>query len=77
MRSVAVSSVSVVLYLLFVLAGTCLCLAGLALAGYFLLWRGLAFPLSLRVGIALGAIGAGAICIALALYSAARRALPD
>lgn len=77
MRGVAISSVSLVLYLLFVLAGTSLCLAGLALAGYFLVWKGLAFPLDLRVGVALGAIGIGALLIALALYKGARRAFPD
>ncbi len=77
MRSVGVSSVSVVLYLLFVLAGTCLCLAGLSLVGYVLVWKGLDFPLNLRAGFALGAIGIGAICIALALYRTARRAFPD
>jgi hypothetical protein len=66
-----------VLYLLFVLAGTSLCFAGLALAGYFLVWKGLAFPLDLRAGIALAAIGIGALLIALALYNGARRAFPD
>jgi hypothetical protein len=77
LRSVGISSVSVLLYLLFVLAGTSLCLAGLALVGYFVVWKGLAFALDLRAGIALAAIGAGAVLLALGLYSGARRAFPD
>jgi hypothetical protein len=77
LRSVGISSVSLLLYLLFVLAGTSLCLAGLALAGYFIVWKGLSFPLDLRAGIALAAIGLGALLLALALYNGARRAFPD
>jgi hypothetical protein len=77
MRSVGITSVSLVLYLLFVLAGTSLCLAGLSVAGYFLVWKGLAFPLGLQAGVALGAIGVGAVLIALGLYKGARRAFPD
>jgi hypothetical protein len=77
MRSVGISTVSVLLYLLFVLAGTSLCLAGLSLVGYFVVWKGLGFPLDLASGIALAAIGLGAVILALGLYGGARRAFPD
>lgn len=77
MRNVGISSVSLLLYLLFVLAGTSLCLAGLTFVGYLMVWKGLAFPLDLTVGLALAAIGIGTLLLAFGLYKGARRAFPD
>jgi hypothetical protein len=59
MNSAGVAVVSLVLYVLYVAAGVCTVFALISLAGYAVVWRGLAFPVDLRVG--LGLLGTGAI----------------
>jgi cytosine/uracil/thiamine/allantoin permease len=63
MREMGIATLSFLVQALLVAATTAALLGAIALAGHFVVWRGLAFPVDLRVGF--GLLGGAVFLFAL------------
>jgi len=73
MQRLSIFSISLLLYAIFIFAGTCFCLGLLAFSGHMLIWRDLDFPINLRTVRDLLGYAAGATVLGYSLYLIARR----
>lgn len=73
LRALGIATATLVIHVLLVAGGTCVCLAALVLAGHFAIWRGLQFPVNLDIAAWLGAGAAAALVVGLGLNQLARR----